>query len=201
MTEAPEPKPKTEQLLLTEGAAPAVPERDPDVLAEQKKNKIWHLRLERYREGVVTFGFFLQTFRSESVSLVSGLGTLVAGWFQIRKWVAQGRAESRSAGQHDQLEYQVSGKGVLEIKSTKAHPAVKALAVKPSAHPKIDALQLDLQTTTLAPSEIPPQVRTEDPMNYALAGLTAVFVLSSIAAWVKRKRKQIENTGGPNGSI
>ena len=52
---------------------------DPEVLAEAKKTRIWHLRLERYKDIAKAVGIILQTFRAEAISLMSGLGTLVVG--------------------------------------------------------------------------------------------------------------------------
>ncbi len=69
--------------------------KDPEVLAEEKKNRIWHLKLERWKEIASAMGFFLRTFRAEAISLMSGLGTLVVGWYQLRKWVLVGRKDVR----------------------------------------------------------------------------------------------------------
>lgn len=76
-------------------------EKDPEVLAEIKKNKLLHLKLERWKETAGALGVVLQTFKAEAMSLTSGIGTLVLGWFQIRKMVVRGRAETKAEGRRE----------------------------------------------------------------------------------------------------
>ena len=67
---------------------------DPDILAEKKKSLIWKLRLERYTQLSTAIGVILHNFRAEAISLVSGAGTLVLGWFQIKRWILDGGSEN-----------------------------------------------------------------------------------------------------------
>ena len=148
-------------------------EQDPEVLAEEKQNRIWHLKMERYKEMAGAVSVILQTFKSEAISLVSGVGTLVVGWFQVRKWVIQGRHEVRA---------EAAASKPLERVSEMRRPTDK------------NSEQQYQEVVGMA-SPAPTPTVLGDPMTYVPVLTLLVFVWSSLAAWAKRKRK-ISDLGG-----
>ena len=68
-------------------------EQDPTVIQEEVRLRVRMLRLRYYQEVFKTIAAGIQTFKTEAVSLMSGLGTMVLGWYQLRKWVLVGRKE------------------------------------------------------------------------------------------------------------
>lgn len=162
--------------------------QDPDVLAEEKKNRIWHLKLERYKEMASVVVVILQAFKSEAVSLVSGVGTLVVGWFQVRKWVIQGRHDVVAAS---------TGQGFGIGHGRVGHARKTETLEAPPPPPKRG------DTTDLMP---PPGTEVvgvasamghgatdmTDPMNYFSVVTLLVFIGSSVSVWRKRKNKSAE---------
>lgn len=178
-------------------------DRDPEVLAEAKKNRIWHLRLERYTAVATAIGSILQTFKAEAVSLVSGIGTLVIGWFQIRKWVVQGRNEVREA---HLVEANVASKTV-----THQHAGQKAVS-RQRPEQQAEVAPRRIERPTRKPTSAPPAPAAEefagiattqapepnafaDPMTYVPAGTLVVFVWSFIISWRKRRQRQADKGG------
>ena len=148
-------------------------DQDPDVLAEAKKNRIWHLRLERYKDLALGISIILQTFKAEAISLVSGAGTLVLGWFQVRKWIAQGRHE------------------VAQV--SEPRPTAMALHHKPRKAEMpvapVSSLLEGIQGVPDTTETTVPNTILGDPMNYFPAITLVVFVWSSVVVWFKRKKK------------
>jgi len=144
---------------------------DPEVIAEKKKTLLMHLRIERYKEMATAVGFFLQTFKSETVSLVTGAGTLVVGWYQLRKWAAEGRAEVQA----------------LKVEAATTHPP-RPRASAPAGE------TMESVEVSAAPSPEIPQSPMTDPMNYVTVGLPAIFIWSSAKAWLKHRKKKEEGT-------
>lgn len=150
--------------------------QDPDVLAEEKKTKIWHIRMERYTEVAKTVATILQTFKAEAVSLVSGTGTLVIGWFQVRKYVLQGRNEVKA------LKAEVQAVPVAKHrKGTQEHVAVKSSAL-------VEGVMGVPETGVV----LERNNGFSDPMNYFPVVTMAVFIGSLVAVWRKRKNKATE---------
>lgn len=153
---------------------------DPEIRAEEKKNKIWHLRFERWKEGATAVSFFLQTFKAEAVSLMSGLGTLVVGWYQLRRWVVRGRAEGHPRDRFKNR--QESGSGENAGGGAGRREDVLSLTTGELAAP---APELSMYHNLMT-----------DPVNYVTIVLPAVFIWSSIQSWVKRQKKLAERNGG-----
>jgi hypothetical protein len=191
-------------------AAPADVEKDPDVLAEEKKSRIWHIKLERYKELAGAIGFFLRTFKAEAVSLVSGLGTLVVGGYQIRKWVVQNHAEIKTERKESQKVETLaaprtetktgqgfgSGSGRLGGAHKNGHVSAGVHKLRPLSErmEKVQAQAVEVGSPALAviSEKLTPM---SDPMNYAPILTLLVFVWSSWKAWLKKKNKQLENGG------
>lgn len=183
-----------------EQVAPAAPDpvldRDPEVLAEEKKNRIWHLKLERWKEIVKAVAFSLQTFKAEAVSLTSGIGTLVVGWFQVKKWVVQGRAETRAEGR---AEGKVAGRAQERAERREDRAESSGYG---SGHGRLGTSPRKAAepVVELAPvaEAAPPDHRSMllDPMSYLTVALPVVFVLSTVRAWIKRKNKSADVQGG-----
>jgi hypothetical protein len=178
-------------------------DNDPEVLAEVKKNRILHLKLERWKETASAVGVVLQTFKAEAMSLISGVGTLVVGWFQIRKMVIKGRAEVKAEGTS---EVRSAGRST-EKKFDRAEMA--GGSGYGSGHGRLGGVHKPTRTTMAPPPPpggelmVPPDTTAMeskpfmlDPMNYVTVGLPVIFVWSSILAWVKRKRKLSKIEGG-----
>jgi hypothetical protein len=175
-----------------------VVEKDPEVLAEVIKNRIWHLKLERWMETAKAIGFFLQTFKAEAVSLMSGLGTLVVGWFQLKKWVIQGHKETKSFSHQgasfpkaketrkrmESSEGQGYGSGSGRVGASRQEP----VQMDPPP-PPFGELVLDPTAGSL-PGKL--QTMFTDPMTYVPVLTLLVFIWSSWKAWLKRKAKQAE---------
>ena len=140
--------------------------QDPDVLKEEKKNRIWHLRMERWMEAAKAVSVILQAFKAEAVSLVSGIGTLVVGWYHIRKVILAGR---KAVKQESQVAESVA---VPKLSSSKHMVQHKALVEIPMPVPP-----LPVETPILA-----------DPFNYFSVLVVVAFIWSSIALWLKRRR-------------
>lgn len=169
-------------------------ENDPEVLAEVKKNRILHLKLERWKDSAAAVGVVLQTFKAEAMSLISGVGTLVVGWFQIRKMVAKGRAEVRAAGRAQGVaEGRMAGRAA-ERQERQVDKQEQVAQSKPAK----------AKPMAVATVEVPAPEMTElagnsfmmDPMNYVTVGLPVVFIWSSIIIWLKKKRKKLAEQGG-----
>ena len=173
--------------------------QDPEVLAEEKKNRIWHLKLERYKEMAGAVGVILQAFKSEAMSLISGVGTLVVGWFQIRKMVVKGRAEVRAEGRaQGTLEGRVAGRAA-ERADRKADriemaPHKAPVTAMPPPPPPGGELAPPPDTTVIGGTPF-----MLDPMNYITVGLPVIFVWSTVFTWMKRRRKQLEQKEESNG--
>jgi hypothetical protein len=188
-------------------------ERDPEVLAEVKKNRLLQLKLERWKETAGAVGVVLQTFKAEAMSLTSGVGTLVVGWFQIRKWVAKGRAEVKAEGRaQGTAEGRVAGRAAerAERRADRAEAAGQgygsgqgqvaegrarkpASAPEPPPPPGGEMMAMPSTSTNLDPTPF-----MLDPMNYVTVGLPVIFIWSTVLAWFKRRRKQLEKKGGTN---
>lgn len=149
-------------------------DRDPEIVAEERKSRILHIRLERYKEIAGAIGVILQTFKAEAISLVSGVGTLTVGFYQVRKWAIQGRHEVKLSGISEQ---------VKSAQTQAAHPVVV-----PSKGGNSALLEgvLGVPETGIA---LEPVTGFSDPMNYFPAITLVVFVWSSLMAWNKRKKR------------
>lgn len=187
-----------------------VEEKDPEVLAEQKKNKIWHLKMERYKDIANSVAELLKTFRAEVVSLMSGAGSVVVGWFQIKKLILRGRAETkveahglgiRGTGPRSETgggNGYGSGSGRLGAGHRHEHAKFETKTVEGIPVKK------EVASSTMVESVAPAMAATvmdgsslmADPMNYVMIGLPVVFVWSSAVAWFKRKKKMAEKQGG-----
>lgn len=75
------------------GAGDPRVENDPEVLAEERRLRIKQLRLQYYKDLAGTVKVFLQTFKTEAMSLVSGISTLVLGYYEVKRWVLKGHRE------------------------------------------------------------------------------------------------------------
>lgn len=205
-----------------EPEAPEQPEQvdpvldnDPDVLAAKKKNKLLHLKLDRYKEIAGTVGTILQTFKAEAMSLTSGVGTLVVGWFQIRKWVAHGRSESRVEGramgreEGRAAERSERKEGKAKVTPTPNEISSISGAGYGSGSGKLGATEtrkigpLVEKMESVQPLMAVAEIRTSsfmlDPMNYATIILPIVFAWTSKVAWNNRKKKLAEKGGRRNG--
>lgn len=172
-------------------------ENDPEVLAEERRLRVRLLRLRYYKEVAGTIKVFLQTFKTEATSLVSGLGTLVLGYYQIKKWVLDQRRETtvthsasgRSMARPEHLEVKIGkdGKMVVERKKPKA--------TKPE--PQLEAREL------VATAPAPEPTFVSDPMFYALIITGLAFGLTSgKLAWKKwRSNNDRSSTGGARGVL
>jgi hypothetical protein len=181
---------------------PAV-ENDPEVLAERKKNLLMHLKLVRWQETATAIGFFIRTFKSEAVSLVSGVGTLVVGWFQIKKWVVQGRHvnQPQAQAQVPVLKTTAQGYGSGSGKMSAKHHAAKVQVVE-SAMVKDSSSTHMLEGIQGVPEtgvalDVNVGTGFSDPMNSLLLALGIGFVSSTFAAWRKHKKKN----GGSDGTV
>lgn len=154
---------------------------DPEIRAEEKKNRIWHLKLERYKEIANAVGVILQTFKAEAVSLVSGVGTLVIGWFQVRKYVLQGRSEVRALRSAAPVEAR-AGAQHRERPTTAQEPAPAKTS------PFLEGVMGVPETGAV----LERNNGFADPMNYFPIVTLVVFIGSSIAVWRKRKNKPVE---------
>lgn len=167
---------------------------DPEVMAEVKKNRLLHLRLERWKETAGAVGVILQTFKAEAMSLMSGVGTLVVGWFQLRKYVVKGRAEVRAEGRaQGTAEGRVAGRAAerSERRADRAEARGESRpTVVPTEFPPSPGGTLMAVPDTASTME--QHAFMADPMNYVTVGLPIIFVWSTILAWVKRRRKQLE---------
>ncbi len=171
---------------------PAGPERDPEVLAEIKKNKILHLRLERWKETAGAMGVVFQTFKAEAMSLTSGIGTLVLGWFQIKKVVVRGRAETKAEGRMEGwAKGRIAGRAA-ERAERREDRHEKPLAVEAMSPPPPPGGELVAEPMNITASMSP----YLDPMNYATILVPVVFIWSSVIAWLKRKRKNQNKEAG-----
>jgi len=135
-------------------------DEDQEILAEERKSKLWHLRLERYAEVAKTVSIILQAFKAEAVSLVSGIGTLILGWYHIKKWITRGQKEV-------------------------AYVAPPARSESPQAKTKMFTTTIEIpggQAQIEAPVLL-------DPMLYLFMSILGVFVWASVVIWLK-KRKQ-----------
>jgi hypothetical protein len=188
--------------------------RDPEVLAEEKKSRIWHLRLERYAEVAKTVGVILQTFRAEAVSLVSGIGTLILGWYHIKKWIARAHQAPETPAQlQAQPELRSIRRELIKMssaqrhakKGTAAHPVMLASSPASRSATAWPVYSEDssgggdsgggassappMATITLSDGQIQADIPTlQDPMIYLLVAVAAAFVWSTWASWIKRRR-------------
>lgn len=181
---------------------PAV-EKDPEVIAEEKKLRLSELRWKRYIISFKGIAIGLQTFKAEAISLVSGIGTLVLGWYQLKKWVLTGRKE---VNQMENKSLRVEATAVPLVKresrdeightsgagygSSSANTAATASRrVKPAPTPAPTA-----EVVTMTPSVEIPTIMM-DPQIYLWIGLLGTFVWSSWKSWLKKKNKQLESGG------
>lgn len=175
------------------GARPEV-EDDPDVIAEEKKLRIWQLRIQRF--GLIAKGVSLglQTFKAEAVSLVSGIGTLVLGWFQLKKWVLTERHEVKALARA--TEARASSEGGA------GHGRPEA------AEARVPARSGDLRELLESAGGVPvdlsrrvevPTMMT-DPNTYVWMALVVAFVASSVRAWLKSRAKKAAQKEAPHGN-
>jgi hypothetical protein len=167
--------------------------QDPEVLAEEKQNRIWHLKLERYKEMATAVSVILQTFKSEAVSLVSGVGTLVIGYFQVRKYVVQGRHDVKAVRSEGVTLGYGSGQGRLG----RAHiHQIETPPPPPKRGDTSDLMPPPQQSSMFSgvlgfpdTGESIERLGFADPINYFQVLAIVVFIWSSLAAWAKRKKK------------
>lgn len=172
---------------------------DPEVIAEKKKNLLMHLKLERYKDIAKSWGSILQTFRAEAISLMSGLGTGVMSWFQIRKMVVKGRAEVRAEGK---AEGRIAGRAAerAERKADRMESAAGG-SVTVGAARKARAVATAMDAPPPPGGELMPPPGSDlsfmlDPMNYLTVGLPIIFIWSSLVAWFKRRHRAADTQGG-----
>jgi hypothetical protein len=169
--------------------------KDPEVIAAQKENILLHLKLERYKDMAKAVGVILQTFKAEAVSLMSGLGTLVVGWFQLKKWVIQGRHETKAISQQEMVS--------TKTKTTHRKPVSSVSQGYGSGSGRLGSRHQEPVGMAPPPSgelvptstpNIPENLQTvfTDPMSYVPVLTALVFIWSSWKAWMKRKAKQSE---------
>ena len=155
--------------------------QDPEVIAEEKKLRIWQIRLERYQVLAKAIAVFIQTFRAEAVSLMSGIGTLVLGWFQIRKWVLTGKKEVKQL------------RADLPRAESPAHTSARThRATRPSAPVATNTSEVSVPSD----SSLPMPALVTDPNTYVWIGLVVAFVWSSIVTWAKKRSKPSTESGG-----
>jgi hypothetical protein len=161
-------------------------EKAPEVIQEEVRLRVRMLRLHYYREVARTVAVFLQTFKAEAVSLMSGLGTMVLGWYQLKKWVLVGRQEVRAVRE---------GEGGGAEKVSPENQTVSKLlrqgqeALPPPPPPGGEELQM------VASAPMPTPTMFSDSATYVWLGIAGVFVVSSVKAWLKRRKKATESTG------
>lgn len=156
-------------------------EQDPAVIQEEVRLRVRMLRLKYYQEVFKTIAAGIQTFKTEAVSLMSGLGTLVLGWYQLRKWVLVGRKEVKElrAVEHAQP--------VAPRAEARAGGGSGRHTPRPTA------------TATAVPAPAPEAVGLAEPTmftdgaTYAWFAFIAAFLVSSVMTWLKRKRKAAED--------
>jgi len=178
----------TEPTKTPDTPNPAV-DNDPAVLAEAKKLRIWNLRLARYVEVAKAIGVILQTFKAEAVSLMSGLGTLVLGWYQLRKWVLVGRQEVKN----------LKAVAKAERRSEQPVPPMTRSGRTGGGTGHTHATPTEIPTpVVMVPTEIAAPVPTfmSDPNTYIWLGLVVAFVWSSVVTWTKKKAKPESEKGG-----
>ena len=175
-------------------------EHDPEVLAEEKQNRIWHLKLERYKEMAGAVSVILQTFKSEAISLVSGIGTLVVGWYQVKKYAFQGHAESRAVKSVELGQAQVLGKGAGKgygsgsgrLGHTHNQQAGEAPPPPPRRGDTSDLMPPPGSELIGVAASIEKELTVfSDPMTYTPLFTAIVFAWSSKIAWDKRKKKKL----------
>jgi len=200
-------------------------EKDPEVIAEEKKLRLSQLKWKRYIVGFKGIAVGLQTFKSEAVSLVSGLGTLVVGWFQLRKWISQGRTDVKAVGRA-----QGRAEGRAQERAERKEDRVNAGQQRADQKTEVGTgsgygsgtgrlgggrreqvvVEAKRVKTPAGKMELPPPPGGEmmpppateiptvhffDPMNSMTVALPVIFIGSSVVAWIKRKKKISEQGG------
>lgn len=183
------------------GPPPVSPIQDPEAKKEADEIKVKMARLEYYKELAKVVAVWLQMFKAEAVSLVSGVGTLLLGWFQIRKWVIQGRAEIKT------MKAEVSPKK-MEKTSSKVgggsghfHHATKTShKVVPKAETPAKSSSESLVGTVGIPSiPTPAGMPTMGADTWAFFGVAGIFVTTMVHfVWksFKGKLDSRPKTGG-----
>ncbi len=176
----------------------AVISGDPDIIAEKKKNLLTHLKLERYKDIANSWSSILQKFRAEAISLMSGLGTVVMTWFQIRKMVVRGRSEVRALGN---AEGRLAGRAAERAERRADRLESSAGTATSGAAKRARAVATAMETPPPPGGELMPPPQAEmsfmlDPMNYLTVGLPIIFIWSSVVAWFKRRHRTTDTQGG-----
>jgi hypothetical protein len=144
---------------------------------------------------------------------MSGLGTLVLGWYQLKKWVLTGRKDvkklehketkvesiqgpSKSRAEHPvigQVQGYGSGSGRLGGSQRANSAAVKPMKTKTPVIEETSGVPIDL-SHALDGSDIPTMFT--DSATYVWVGLLVTFGWSSLKALAKKKAKAAENVKG-----
>jgi hypothetical protein len=149
-------------------------EKDPAVIQEAVRLRVRLLRLKYYQEVFKTISLGFQTFKSEAVSFVSGVGTLILGWYQLKKWILVGGSEVKKEAEG--IKSQAAHTAPLEISN-------KHITREPKATVTIVPNQSQIQ---MMPHE---SVTIIDNTTYTLFGFILVFLVSTVMVWFKHKNK------------
>ena len=171
---------------------PDTPIKDPEAQHEADEIKVKRLKLEYYKELAGVIAVYLQTFKTEAVSLVSGVGTLVMGYYQLKKWVVQNKADIKVIKDTNAVkevpltktvhpEYVTMGKklGAKKVSAKKAALHTKSLPMPPTPIPTVGV-----------PAPAPAQTFVSkigvDTMIFAV--LASVFLSTALFSFSKQLR-------------
>ncbi len=169
-------------------------EDDPEIFAAKKKNRLLELKSERFLIVMSIISKGMKLFRAEAVSLVSGVGTLWVGYYQIKKRVSISKREAKENTS------EVVIKALPRRREASAPTATsketKHLASKTHRRIDLDGGHYDV---TLPPNFSMHEVQTEaptaaekdyflDPGFYLGIIVIVIFVWSTVMAWKKRSQ-------------
>ncbi len=153
---------------------------DPDVLAARKRNLLSKLKMQQAMNYAKTVGFFIHTFREESVNVIAGITTLVMGYFQIRKYSKKNKLETKTEA--------ISHK-----------PATMAAKKKMAKEMDVPVASIGSASTTVVMSSEISALPFQDMGNYAFIAALMVFTYTFVKIFI-RKRKE-KKTGVQNGLV
>jgi hypothetical protein len=150
--------------------------QDPEIKKEAERIKIKMMRLEYYKALAGVILVWLQAFKAEAVSLVTGVGTIIMGYYRIKKWVLRSRTE------------------IKDMRATISPESTTLSGGTAKSRAKVMGKFESLKTSTVGGPSISleqiPKFGTDDA---TFIGVTMVFALT-VVHFFKRRKKNPETT-------
>jgi hypothetical protein len=151
----------------------AISAEEHELLEAETEIKIKRMRLEYYKEWAGVIAVWIQTFKTEAVSLVSGIGTLVLGWYQVRKWAVENRTEIKQLKVQENLaQRNLNAQKALAQRHMKQQTKARSTII-PTAVPTVQS------EVVVAPVAQDTQAIYKDGGFYGLLAIAGVFGVSA----------------------